>query len=134
MPIERPLVQQPQRRSWLTHPHCSEDGKLPPPLSSVPGRLCAACLLLGICRAAFSSVPQSSPSSLSWYSAMGFGNKSQGQCPVSCCFTLMRYTWCNPAMESALQREVIAGCHEQSSSGNWFIYLEAVVAISAQTE
>lgn len=37
-------------------------------------------------------------------------------------------------MESALQKEVIAGCHEQSSSGNWFIYLEAVVAISAQTE
>ena len=44
------------------------------------------------------------------------------------------HTQCNPAMESALQKEVIAGCHEQSSSGNWFIYLEAVVAISAQTE
>jgi len=43
VPIERPPVQQPQRRSGLTHPHCSEDGKLPPPLSSVPGRLCAAC-------------------------------------------------------------------------------------------
>jgi len=75
-----------------------------------------------------------SPSSLSHGRAMGSGKKGQGQCPVWCWFALMRYTQCNPAMEAALQKEVIAGCHEQSSSGNWFIYLEAVVAISAQTE
>jgi len=82
----------------------------------------------------FASALNSSPSSLFQGRAMGSGKKGQGQCPVSCWFTLMRYTQCNPPMESALQKEVIAGCHEQSSSGNWFIYLEAVVAISAQTE